>query len=69
MELQSVADVINELGGPTATGRLVGRSVQAVVNWRLRNKLPPDTFKALQGALHQRGATAPDSLWRMVELQ
>ncbi len=65
--LSTAAEVIEALDGPTATGRLVGRSVQSVVNWRAANRLPADTYLILNAALEERGYTAPGSLWNMVE--
>ncbi len=61
--LETAGDVIVQLGGPTKVGRMVGRSVQSVVNWRNRGKLPADTFPVLQDELRDRNLTAPPSLW------
>ncbi len=62
-----VADVIETLGGPTAVGKLVGRSPQSVVNWRAANRIPPDTFLILQAELRSLGKVAPPALWGMRE--
>lgn len=66
-ELATVAEVIDALGGPTATGRLVGRSPQSVVNWRASGKLPADTFLILQAELRDREILAPPSIWGIRE--
>lgn len=67
--LETVAAIVEELGGPTATGKIVGRSAQSAWNWRAANKLPADTFLVLQAELRERGKTAPPSLWGIVEPQ
>lgn len=66
-ELTTVSSVIDELGGPTATGRLTGHSAQAVWNWKDTGKLPADTFLVHQQALEAKKLTAPISLWGMKE--
>ncbi len=65
--LDKIQQVITELGGPTACGRLTGHTPQAVVAWRRRRQLPSKTFIILQRALLDQGAIAPASLWGMVE--
>ncbi len=66
-ELATVSAVIEELGGPTATGRLTGHSAQAVWNWKDTEKLPADTYLVHQQALEAKKCTAPASLWGMKE--
>lgn len=61
--LDTVADIVNELDGPTAVGRLVGKSVQSIVNAKAANKLPSDTFLILSEELKSRGCYAPPNLW------
>jgi hypothetical protein len=65
--VETVADAIAKLGGPTATGKLVGRSAQSVVNWRAANKFPGDTYLILSAALEDRGLRAPPSMWGLIE--
>lgn len=65
--LQTAREIIEELGGPTAVGRIVGRSVQSIVNWRAKNRLPPDTFLLLSAALQEKQISAPPSLWGIKE--
>lgn len=65
--LSTAGDVIQKLGGPTIVGRMVGRSVQSVVNWRNANKLPADTFLILQAELRERELAAPPSIWGIRE--
>jgi hypothetical protein len=67
--LESAEEVIKRLGGPTAVGRIVGRSVQSVVNWRIANKLPADTFLILQAELRDRNLQAPPSIWGIREAE
>ncbi len=66
-EITTVPQVIKALGGPTATGRIVGKSPQSANNWRLANKFPAKTFPAMTSALAERGYSAPPSLWRIIE--
>lgn len=66
-ELQTASDVITELGGPAATGRITDRSAQAVWNWKATGKLPADTFLVLREALTAKKCTAPAALWGMKE--
>ncbi len=65
--LSTASEIIDALDGPTATGRLVGRSAQSAVNWRAANRLPADTYLILQTELRERGFEAPASLWNMLE--
>lgn len=67
--LGDISEVIRALGGPTAVGRIVGRSPQSVVNWRAAKTFPPDTYLAISSALKEKGYDAPPSLWRMLEGQ
>lgn len=66
-QLLTTDDVIGALGGPTATGRLVSRSAQAVNHWRVKNlgKFPAWTFMVLQAELKRKGFSAPLTLWGM----
>lgn len=63
----TVKEAIEILGGPTATGRLVGRTAQSAVNWRAVNKFPANTFLILRSALADRDIEAPPSLWGIKE--
>jgi hypothetical protein len=63
--LKTVDEVIDALGGTTATARLTGRTLSAVSNWRSTKRLPADLFLMLSKALDERGAMAPPSLWGM----
>jgi hypothetical protein len=65
--IQTVEDVISELGGPKAVQELCRlESSSAVPTWKLRGAFPPRTYAVMQSALATRGATAPDDLWKMV---
>lgn len=66
VELQTPSEVIDSLGGTTATGRLVGRQPPTVTNWRERG-FPPETYLVFQGLLAERGLRAPARLWKMTE--
>lgn len=61
--LTTANDVIDQLGGTTATARLTGRKAQHVTNWRKAKRLPADTFLILSKELEHRGLTAPAEVW------
>jgi hypothetical protein len=64
--LQTVEEVIAELGGPKAVGQLTERkSASAVPMWKNRKRFPPKTYTILQAALKERGLSAPNDLWGM----
>jgi hypothetical protein len=65
--LETVDEVIDALGGTTATGRIAIRSPQSVTNWRNAQKLPCGTFLRLNRALEAIGKKAPPELWGMEE--
>jgi hypothetical protein len=65
--LQTVPEIITELGGPTAVGRITDRSPQSVVNWRAAARFPAKTFLILQSELAARNIEAPPSLWGIKE--
>lgn len=65
-ELQTVAEVVETLGGNPAVAGLTGKKGDsAVSNWKKRGSFPPATYAILKSALEAHNATAPDSLWRM----
>jgi hypothetical protein len=64
--LQTIDEVIEELGGPQAVMDLTKRESNSVVPvWRHRGKFPGYTYPALQNALKAKGASAPDELWKL----
>ncbi len=67
--LSSTSEVIDALGGTTATRLITGRSGSTASNWRARKRFPPDTFLVLKAELQARGYTAPPALWGIVEPQ
>jgi hypothetical protein len=62
-QLRSASEVIDALGGTTATAQLIGRKPQHVSNWRASGRLPAFTFLLLTAELENLGMTAPPSLW------
>lgn len=65
-ELNSIEEVVAELGGNDAVMELAGlESVSAVPVWKHRGKFPGYTYPIIQGALKAKGATAPDGLWKL----
>lgn len=66
--LKTVEEVIEALGGLKTVGELNKRtSANAAWNWVDRGAFPPNTYVVMKKALQEIGATAPDSLWNMVE--
>lgn len=64
--LQTVEEVIAELGGPQAVAEMTEKkSASAVPMWKNRKRFPAKTFTILQAALHERGLSAPNDLWGM----
>jgi len=49
--LNSVDDVIDALGGPTATAVVAGIGTSGVSNWRARGKISPTKFILIREAL------------------
>jgi hypothetical protein len=65
--LHSVRQVIDELGGNTAVAKMLGYSSHRVAMWLSKGNFPSNTYIVFKIALSRRKASAPDSLWRMVE--
>lgn len=64
--LQTVEEVIAELGGPQAVKELTRAASPSVVPmWKNREHFPTKTYTILQAALQERGLSAPNHLWRM----
>jgi DNA-binding transcriptional regulator YdaS (Cro superfamily) len=65
-ELQSIADVVEVLGGAHAVMALTKTTSSSVVPvWKHRKKFPSYTYPAIQRALKAKGAYAPDELWNL----
>lgn len=63
--LTTVDQVIDELGGTSATAKLTGQQYdQTVSNWRRRGRMPPELFDLMVGELEKRGCTASPALWK-----
>ena len=65
--LNTANEVIDALGGTLAVARLAGLSMQAISNWRLRERFPPATYLLLNAALRAKQCSAPTKLWDMIE--
>lgn len=65
--LGTSSEVIDALGGTSATARLTGRKPQHVTNWRASGRLPADTFLIVKKELKAIGHDAPPSLWGIKE--
>jgi len=66
-DLDTVAAVIEALGGPRAVAALTGRSPQQVFNWRFAGTFAPTTFLVITKALEAKQLRAAPRLWRMDE--
>lgn len=65
-ELDTVEKVVAELGGAQVVMELTGRDGSSVVPvWKHRGHFPGYTYPAIQKALSAKGATAPDTLWKL----
>ena len=65
MQIESIAGVLQELGGYREVSRLCGAVDHAALMWRKRARLPRHTFVVLSQALAEKGHTAPAALWQM----
>lgn len=65
--LQTVDDVIKELGGTVATSRLAGVRPSQVSGWRNAKRLGAKSYLVLKQELARRGFTAPAKLWGINE--
>ena len=64
-KVNSVAAVIEALGGRAVCAQLLGVTYQAVHNWRARKHFPPHTFHIMTSLLAAKRLTAPPKLWGM----
>jgi hypothetical protein len=69
-QLNSIEEVISELGGIEAVRELTRRPTTSVVPmWKVRKTFPTNTYAVMKAALRVKGADAPDSLWNMAEAE
>jgi hypothetical protein len=62
--LNSVAEVIDAVGGPIAACNLVGiKSGSAPSNWKARGKIPSEHFLVFTAALRERGKEADPAIF------
>jgi hypothetical protein len=66
-KLRSVREVLDELGGNTAVARMLNYSTHRVAMWLGKGSFPSNTYVVMRKALSGHRATAPDTLWKMVE--
>lgn len=65
--LNSVDEVIKELGGPTAVASLAGLSTPAVSNWSKRGRISRGSFMTISDALAAKGMEAAPSVFGFKE--
>lgn len=65
--ISSVKQLIDVLGGPTATGNVLGTTPQNIVNWRAVGKIPARFHMLHRKRLKARGYQLADACWSYVE--
>ena len=66
-QLHTSSDVIDALGGTSATARRLGCDPRVVSNWR-KSRLPARTYPIIKSALEEVGEfDAPDTLWAIMQ--
>ena len=69
-QLNTVDEVISELGGFDAVKELTSRSsASAVPMWKNRKRFPTNTYTTMKAALAAKGCSAPSKLWDMPEVE
>lgn len=63
-DLQTVAEVLDALGGPSELARQLGGSVQRLTNCHQNGNFPATLFDRMDGMLRGKGYRAPKELWR-----
>lgn len=63
MQIRSVAELVEKIGGLSATARLLKTSPQNVLNWRGRDKLPSHLMLQQKRILARCGYALPDRMW------
>lgn len=64
-QLNTVEEVISELGADVVKELTKRDSASAVPMWKNRKRFPATTYTILKTALQERGMSAPDTLWGM----
>lgn len=68
--LRTAAQVVAALGGTAAVCKLTGATRKAVWHWvGAAEKFPANQYVVMQRALKRRGASAPDWLWSMKNVE
>jgi hypothetical protein len=62
-DIESIADLIAALGGPSSIGDWLGITQEAVSNWKARDCIPPGWHLKLLVALNRRGLTVNPNLF------
>lgn len=62
-DIESIADLIAALGGPSAVGEWLGITQEAVSNWKARDYIPPGWHLKLLVAVNRQGKTIDPSLF------
>lgn len=68
-QLTTANEVIDALGGTSKVAALTESAATRVSNWRVRNKLPPETFIVMTDKLGRDGMSAPPELWGIKTVQ
>lgn len=67
IELTTIDEVIEVLGGRVRAAYMVGVGPSAVSNWKKAGRIARSAYSIHIEALHAQGMTAPKSLWGMKE--
>jgi hypothetical protein len=67
--ITTIQELVRELGGPSAMGRYLGVTPEAVSNWQRRGHIPSQWYKRLRrDLLEQRDIALDDSLFDFHEI-
>jgi len=63
MKLRDPAEIVTQLGGPSAVGNLFGFSHSAVCHWVARGFFPAATFPVIRDRIAELGHQVDEDLW------
>lgn len=66
-DITSIADLVDELGGPTALGAKLGISSEAISNWIAREAIATGWHVRLWAMVSRRGLTVDPAVFNYTE--
>ena len=66
-DVNSIDDMVRELGGNTAVAEWLDISQEAVSNWKSRGAIPPGWHLRLVASMRRRGRTVNPALFGITE--